>query len=134
MSFALALENDLLDKEFGAVDFTPPATHYAALSTTTPNEDGGNFTEPSGNGYTRVAITNNKTTGWNNAASGALDNKSLVQFPVALGSWGTVTHVGLYTASVGGTIRAHGALATSKAIDTDDQLEFAAGAIDVTLD
>lgn len=35
-----------------------PATWYVGWSTTTPNQDGSNFTEPTVGGYARVAITN----------------------------------------------------------------------------
>lgn len=43
---------------YGGASLGVPATWYLAWSTTTPNQDGSNFTEPSGNGYARVAITN----------------------------------------------------------------------------
>lgn len=46
---------------YGAQAIGTPATFYAAWSTTTPNQDGSNFTEPVGNGYARVALTNNQT-------------------------------------------------------------------------
>jgi len=49
----------LLDSWFGAVALSVPGTWYASLSTAAPTEAGTNFVEPVGNGYARVAITNN---------------------------------------------------------------------------
>lgn len=45
---------------YGGQPLGAPATFYAAWSTTTPNQDGSNFTEPAVGGYARVAITNNQ--------------------------------------------------------------------------
>ena len=52
------------------------------------NED--SFTEVSGNGYARVAVSNNKTT-WGNASGGALTKSIDFTFPTASGGdWGNV--------------------------------------------
>lgn len=55
-SFADHLENKLLDHVFGGGDYARPATLYIGLSTTTIADGGTNITEPSGNGYARVAV------------------------------------------------------------------------------
>ncbi len=89
MSFSEFLGLELLDHVFGAAAYTAPGTVYIALSTTTPTAAGGNFTEPSGNGYARVAVTNNKTN-WSTDAAGALENAVAFAFAQATGSWGTV--------------------------------------------
>lgn len=49
----------LWDFEFGGVTFTPPTTFYVALSTATGSKTTTSLSEPSGNGYARVAVTNN---------------------------------------------------------------------------
>ena len=60
-------EKLIADSQFGAGAVTiatvtyAPATWYFGLSTTTPNDDGTGFTEPSGGGYARVAKTNDAT-------------------------------------------------------------------------
>jgi hypothetical protein len=75
------LENKMLGHLFGTA-YTAPTTVYMALSTTTPTDAGGNVTEPSGNGYARVAIGNNSTN-WNAASGGTVTNKTAITFPEA---------------------------------------------------
>lgn len=132
-SFADYLENELLDHVFGAATFTAGATLYFGLSTTTITDAGGNITEPSGNGYARVAVTNNATN-FPAASGGAKSNGTAITFPTATGSWGTVTDMFVSDASSGGNIYCFGALGTPKAITTDDTASFAAGDFDITLD
>jgi hypothetical protein len=130
--FTDALEQALLDHILNDPAYTPDITHIG-LSTTTPTEAGGNFTEPVGNGYARVATA---AADWS-AASGAAPaqkvNTAVKTFPTATGSWGTVTHFGLFTASSGGTLRVWGALTTSKTIDNGDTASFAASSIEIQL-
>lgn len=134
MSFADFLENEVLDQLFGALDYAEPASVYFALSTTTPNDDGTNFTEPVGNGYVRLTKDNDKVT-WTTASGGALDNAIALTFATASGgSWGTVTHFGIYDAVSGGNQMAWGTLPVSKTINDGDTAEFAIGALDITLD
>lgn len=123
----------VIDKVFGATDFTPPATLYAAASTTTPNADGTGVTEPVGASYARVAVTNN-TTNFPNAAGspGSKTNGTAITFPAASGSWGTITHIAFYDASSGGNPVGFGALGTSKAVASADTLNIAIGALTIT--
>lgn len=131
--FTDGVEQDLLDHFLGKTEYTMPTNLYVALSTSTPTEAAGNFTEPSGNGYARVETA---PADWN-AASGTApavsDNANAISFPEASGSWGTVTHFGIYSASTAGTLLCWGALAASKAIDSGDTASFAAGALDIQL-
>jgi hypothetical protein len=133
MSFADYLEDELLDHVLGGADWPRPATVYVALSTTTPNDDGTNFTEPVGNNYSRASVTNNATN-WPAASGGSKDNGTAVTFPTASGSWGTVTHFGIYDAASSGNLLAHGALAASKSPANLDTPEFAIGELVVNLD
>lgn len=99
-------ENKLLDHAFGGSTFTQPGAYYLGLSTADPTEDGSGLAEPSGNNYARTQI------GSFSAASGrAKSNSAEVQFPVASGPWGTLTHYVVVDAASGGNILAHGALA-----------------------
>lgn len=134
MSFSNYLENEVLDHLFGAATYTPSGTLYVALNTGVPSDDGGgNFLEPVGNNYSRVAVTNNKTN-WTTASNGALENATAITFPQATGPWGTVTHFGIYDASSGGNILGSGALTLSKTIVSGDTASFASGALDISLD
>ena len=131
MSYTDYLENELLDHWLNDGAYTAGTIHVA-LSTTTPTDAGGNFTEPSGNGYARVAAA---AAVWDAAASGSKDNGSAITFPQASGgNWGTVTHFGIYDALTSGNLLGTGALTTSRAINDGDTGEFAAGELDVTLD
>lgn len=125
-----AKTHELLDKEFGAVDYTPAATHYIALSTTLPTNTGTNVTEPSGNAYARVAVTNNATN-WPAASGRNKSNGTVIQFPTASGSWGTITHFAIYTASSGGTFVGWGALTSSQAVTTGGTPDFQPGDLDI---
>jgi hypothetical protein len=134
MSFTNDLENEILDWTFGRVAMTlNTATIYIGLSTTTPVDDGTNFTEPVGNAYARVAITNDAAE-WPAASGGAKTNANDVTFPTASGSWGTVTYFGIFDALSGGNLLASGVLAVSKTPTTGDTVKFLAGDIDISLD
>ena len=133
MSFTDFLENELLDHVLGPGSYAAPATVYVALSTTTPTDAGGNFTEPGGFGYARVAVTNNATE-WPAAVGGSKSNANPITFPEASGSWGTVTYFGIWDSSVGGNVLMIGALTTPKAVGAGDTLVFNASGITVTLD
>lgn len=132
-SFADFLENELLDHVFGAAAYTAPATLFVGLSTTTITDAGGNITEPSGNGYARVSVTNNATN-FPAASGGAKSNGTAITFPTATGSWGTVTDMFISDASSGGNILCHDVLAVAKAVTTNDTVSFAIGDLDFTLD
>ena len=66
------------------------------------------------------------------ASGGVADNTNNIEFTAATGSWGTVTHWGLFDASTSGNLLIHGALGTSKTIGSGDILRISAGELDVT--
>lgn len=105
-------------------------TPYVALSTTTPNDDGTNFTEPSGNGYARVDATGK----WPTATAGSIANDVAITFPANTGSnWGTVTHFAIFDAATSGNMLAWGELTTPRAITVGDTASFGIGALTITL-
>ena len=119
------LENEILDHILGTGAYTMPTTVYVGLSTGSFNDDNSG-TELSGSGYARQSIA------FNAASNGTADNSGSVDFPAATGSWGTVSHFGLFDASTGGNLLIHGALTASKVVDTGDILRIAAGDMDIT--
>lgn len=122
-----ALERAILDHILNDGTYTPPTNWFIALSTTTPADDGSNFTEPVGGSYARVS-TSGATWGAATGSSPATkSNTSLITFPTASGSWGTVTHVGLFIASSGGTVQMTGILDASRAVGNGDIMEFPIG-------
>jgi hypothetical protein len=131
-SFTDYLENKILNHNFGGVAWTPPATLYFGLSTTTIADDGTGITEPAGNAYARVAVTNN-TTNFPNTTTGSKSNGTEVAFPTATGSWGTCTDFFLADAASGGNVVGYGALTTPKTIGNGDTARFAPAALVITL-
>ena len=126
MSFTNFLETEILDHVFAGAAYTAPSTKYLALFTAISDGEAGSVTELSGSAYARqsVAFTTSGNTTSNNAA---------VEFPTASGSWGTVTHVGVYDASTSGNLMAYATLSSSKAIDTGDVFRVPSGDLDITL-
>ena len=126
MSFTNFLETEVLDHVFGGNAYTAPGTLYTGLYTASPSDTGGG-TELSGDGYARQATAFTVT---GNTAS----NTSAEEWATATGSWGTITHVGVFDASTGGNLMAYGTLTASKTIATGDVFRIPAGDLDITLD
>ncbi len=119
------LENEILDHILGTGAYTMPSTVYVGLSTGSFNDDNSG-TELTGNGYARESIA------FSAASSGTASNSGAVEFSAATGSWGTVSHFGLFDASSSGNLLIHGALTASKVIETGDILKIAVGDMDIT--
>tara|TARA_R110000764_G_C10869365_1_gene367616 strand:- start:190 stop:570 length:381 start_codon:yes stop_codon:yes gene_type:complete len=126
MSFTNHLETELLDFAFTTGTATRPTAWYVALYTATPNDAGGG-TEVSGSAYARQSVAFSVS---GNTAS----NTGAVEYPTSTGSYGTVSHVGVFDASTGGNLLAYSALNVSKAIATGDVFRIPAGDLDITLD
>jgi len=128
MSFSNTYETHVLNYVFTTTSVTRPTAWYLALFTSNPAEDAsGTEVSTSGTAYARQSAT---FTVSGNTAS----NSGAIEFPTATASYGTVSHVGIYTASTGGDLIAYAALSTSKAIDTGDVFRVPDGDLDVTLD
>ena len=119
------LELKFLDHFTGTASTSAPSAVYLGLSTASLNDDNSG-TELSGSGYTRKAIT------FAYASSGSIANHSSVEFPTATGSWGTVSHFGIYDASSSGNLLFHGAFSASKAIASGDILKVASGSLTIS--
>lgn len=89
-----------------------PDSYYIGLSTTAPNVNGTNVTEPSGSGYTRMELTS-----LGEPASGVVTNTGAIDFPESTASWGTVTHFVIYDASAEGNLLQYGPLSTPRSIE-----------------
>jgi hypothetical protein len=123
------LADALLDHAFKNSSYTQPGI-WVGLSTTVPTDASAsnwNFTEPSGNNYSRVDYG-----AWGSAASGATTNTSVIQFATPSGTWGTPTYTGCWDAATSGNLLCYGDI-TDQAIGASDDVEFAASQFDVTL-
>jgi hypothetical protein len=107
---------------------TRPTTWYIALYTGAPSDSGGG-TEVSGNGYARQSVAFDAAS----SPGGTTANSADVSFTASGGSFGTVTHLGIFDALTVGNLIWHGSLTASKAIDDGDTLTFTAGNIDLTM-
>lgn len=127
------LENKVLDHVFMKSAYSQPTAIQVGLSSTTPNEDGTNITEPSGNGYARVSTTG---SAWSAASGGVTSNASAVTFPTCTGAaWASganLTHVVLWDQST--NVLFFGQLETAKAVNVGDTPSFAAGQLTFTED
>ena len=121
-------EKLLLDWMMTTGSATRPTAWYVALYTSGPDDTGGG-TEVSGSGYSRQSATFDAAT----SGAGTTSNSGTVSFTASGGNWGSITHIGIFDASTSGNLLWHGALTASKTVNDGDTLQFAAGAIDLTL-
>lgn len=120
------LENALINATLRNTAYTSPTTVYVGLFTSDPT-DAGSGTEVSGGSYARKAMA------FNAPSNGASTNSGAVEFDQATGNWGTITHFALFDALTTGNMLYHGALTTSKVIETGDVFKFATASVSVTL-
>jgi len=112
MGFSFAKAAEILNAEFR----TDPV--YLALYTSNPtaNDTG---TEVDGDGYARQEITFSAPA--LEGGKQTIKNDAKVEFPVAEGDWGTITHVGIRDAATGGALIAFAALNSPRTIQTGDR-------------
>jgi len=123
MGVSLYYANRILDRVFGAGTTIVISPHYVGLSTTTPNFDGTNFTEP-GVGYARTSVT--PSTFWS-AAGGIITSQAQVDFLAGGSAWGTVTYAGLWDAASGGNLLWFVELEQPEIIQANDDSHFPTG-------
>jgi len=120
------LEDALINATLRATTFTSPATVYVSLHTADPT-DAGTGTEVSGGSYARQSAS------FAAPSNGASATDADITFPQATGSWGTVSHIGIWDALTTGNLLYHTQLDASKTIDTGDIFKIASGSLTVTL-
>lgn len=127
--FSDYLEDKVLNHVFGGTAYTAPSTLYVALYTAAPSDSGGG-TEVSGGSYARKSMPDMTVSGTSPTTA---TNGAAVEFVTATGSWGTVTHVGVFDASTSGNLLGWAALTASKTVSSGDVFRFDAGDLDITL-
>lgn len=125
MSFSNSYETTVLTWLLTTSSATRPTAWYLALYTAAPGETGGG-TEVSGGGYARQAVTFT-------VSGDTASNNAAIEYPTATANYGTVSHVGVFDASTGGTLIAYAALSSSKNIETGDVFRVPTGDLDITL-
>lgn len=134
-SFMKAI-NDLVFKN---TTFTanPGGVIYVSLHTGSPGADGQTANEVSGGSYARKATA---ATDWNagtNADPSVVTNANAITFVTATGSWGTITHFGLWNHATGtATTNFVGAaaLTASQAVASGNTVSFPAGSLTHSFD
>lgn len=118
-------ENKLADHAIGTATYTPGATLTVKLYTVAPSDSGGG-TEVTGGSYAAVALTNNTVNFPQCPTSGTptKTNGSVIQFPVATASWGTVTHWAIYE---GANLLTYGAISPNNYVSAGDAPKIDAG-------
>jgi len=119
------LELKFLDHFTGRASTSAPSAVYLGLSTGSLGDDNGG-TELSGNNYTRKAVT------FAAASSGSIASNAAVEFNAATGSWGSISHFGVYDAASSGNLLFHGAFSAAKTIGSGDVLKVASGSLTIT--
>jgi len=107
---------------------------YISLHTADPGEGGSQTTNEATYGsYARVAVVRS-ASGWTVTANVA-DNDATISFPTASSGTNTITHFGVGTDSSGaGTLLLIGTVTPNLAVSTGITPEFAAGALDVSIE
>ena len=122
-------EKLLLDWLMTTGTATRPTAWYVALYTLAPSDSGGG-TEVSGGGYARQSVTFDAAA----TPGGTTSNNNVVQFTASGADFGTITHIGIHSASSGaGNLLWHGAMTASRVVNDGDTLEFSVGNIDLTI-
>ena len=119
------LELKFLDHFTGTASTSAPSAVYLGLATGSIGDDASGA-ELTGNNYSRKAIT------FASASSGSIASNSAVEFDPATGSWGDVSHWGIFDASSSGNLLFHGSFTASKTIASGDILKVASGSLTIT--
>ena len=119
-----------LNRYRGTASPAVPASHFVSLHTGDPGTTGASECA-NANSYARVEVSS-AAGSWDAPATDGstrcIDNTAAITFPTASGSWGTVTHFGIWdsgTYGAGNFIRG-GALTASQAVGAGNIPQFAA--------
>jgi len=129
-AFSTYLSHKLLDHILRNTSYTSPGTSiYVGLNTADPTA-AMNGAEVSGSNYSRVQVST-----WDapSSTNGATQNTSAINFPTPSGSWGAVTHCSIWDASTTGNGLFFGSVSSSFTPASGDAVQFAAGALDITV-
>ncbi len=114
MPFSNTYANNILNWALGKSNaLSVHSKVYIGLSSNDPEADGGTFTELSGNGYSRVLVSQYNETYPNvigSAANRTIKNTAQINWTKATGNWVTANGFGLFTSETGGTPYYYGKL------------------------
>lgn len=129
-SFSDYTENNVLDHVFHNVNsFTKPADVYMSLHTTPGPTDAASANEITGVGNYARQLVPFATA----ASGGSIANTTAVSWTASGANYGDIVAVGFHDASTAGNFLAWDGI-TSATVNIGDTLNFAIGAITITLD
>ena len=135
-SFSNYAEDKVLDNIFRGTAFSVPNLHIALFTSSagleTNNAAAQTEVPSTDTGYARVAVPS--YTGFTVSSNGQSTNAVALEFPAATLDWGTVTHIGITDAEIGGNVILWGSIRNARPIYSGDIIRFAVGSIIVTLD
>lgn len=106
-----------------------PGDYYIGLSSTAPNADGGNVSEPASSaGYERV-----KLEVLSEPTAGVITNKSAISFNESTANWGTMTNFVIYDSLSGGNLLMYDPLSTQRNVEATTIVTIKAGNLSLTL-
>lgn len=136
-AFSNYLEDNIIDITLRGQPWTAPSV-FVALFTDAASlaelEEGTltNEISTAGTDYARQAVA------FTPSANGATQNTADVDFPQAIGTWGTVRYAAIIDTNDAvtptGNILYYGQLSVDKIINTNDTFKFNLGDLDVTVD
>jgi hypothetical protein len=115
--------NALLEHLVGRTDFAMPTNTYAKLHIGVPGTSAAN---------NAAAETDRVLIDWGSVSGGAVSNDAAITW-TAVAASETVSHFSVWDASTSGNPLLHGALASSKALTSGGNAEFAVGELDVAI-
>jgi len=119
-------------KALDAVFNDPARTYEMALYTVTPTETtSGTEVSTDNTGYSRQTISFGAATGSGTTPS-KVTNDIVVTFGPASSNWGTVTGMAIFDDF--GNMLVYGTLEASQTVATGNKVEFAVGAVEISLD
>ena len=127
--FSDTYENLVLAHVFGGAALTQPTGWAVGASSTTPNDDGTNVTEPTDTAYARVTMAAADWTVTGSQVTNAVD----ITFPVASVDWPTIVSFQLYDNN-GVLIAPDAAASPTATVLANQQLVIPAGQLTFTLD
>jgi hypothetical protein len=110
----------------------PAGVIYVSLHTGDPGPDGQTANEVSGGSYARKVTAATDWTTPTTADPSVVSNANAITFVTATGSWGTITHFGLWNALATATAAAFigsKALTASQAVATGNTVSFPIGSL-----
>lgn len=106
------------------LNYIKDGTPHIALYTSSPNAGGGG-TEVSGASYARQPVVFGAITG------GSMSNNAAINFDSVPKA--TITHYAILSAETGGTMYGYGALNTPAQTELNDQINFAANSVTISV-